>query len=255
MKEFRISRRDGFVALGAGLGAALLGAGPAGRAAAGAREGVSRASSAPPGAVGYSITILNNSALDGMNAILFQEMPVLPSDAVTLAWMSKMCHPSTTVEYQWNIDYNFVWGQVGALVPGTQFVAGQTLSADLTQNNLVTLSYVKGGFEFGPTSSSGKNGSLIIKEDNTVPGPGDQDQGSVGIGMSGAGTFVVPTLTNASVEFDPKPTYWVAFGSFESSEVMDVSELTTPAQVSYPAGMTSAKAVFDGKEWSISYGS
>ena len=72
--------------------------------------------------------------------------------------------------------------------------------------------------------------------------------------MSGAGTFVVPTLTNAGVEFDPKPTYWVAFGSFESSEVMDVSELTTPAQVSYPDGMTSAKAAFDGKSWSISYG-
>ncbi|SCG73189.1 hypothetical protein [Micromonospora rifamycinica] len=252
MKEFRISRRDGLVALGAGLGAALLGAGPASRAAAGAREGAARVGAAP---VSYSITILNNSALDDMNAILFQEMPVLPSDAVTLAWMSKMCHPSTTVEYQWSIDYNFVWGQVGTLVPGTQFVAGQTLSADLTQNNLVTLSYVGGGFEFGPTSSSGKNGSLIIKEDGTVPGAGDQDQGSVGIGMSGAGTFVVPTLTNAGVEFDPKPTYWVAFGSFESSEVMDVSELTTPAQVLYPAGMTSAKAVFDGKGWTISYSS
>ncbi|MEU1752121.1 hypothetical protein ABZ436_05610 [Micromonospora matsumotoense] len=254
MREFRISRRDGLTALAAGLGAALLGAGPAGRATAGVGRGTSLATASPKDPVGYGITILNNSALDGMNAILFQEMPQLPSDAVTLAWMSKMCHPSTTVEYQWSIDYNFVWGQVGALVPGTQFVAGQTLSADLTQNNLVTLSYVKGGFEFGPTSSSGKNGSLIIKEDDTVPGPGNQDQGSVGIGMSGAGTFVVPTLTNAGVEFDPKPTYWVAFGSFESSEVMDVSELTTPAQVSYPDGMTSAKAAFDGKSWSISYG-
>jgi hypothetical protein len=35
---------------------------------------------------------------------------------------------------------------------------------------------------------------------------------------------------------------------------MDVSELTTPAQVSYPSGMTSAKAIFDGKGWTISYG-
>lgn len=254
MKEIRISRRDGFVALGAGLGAALFGVGPAGRASAGPRGGATATSPPPKDAVGYSITITNNSALDGMNAILFQETPVLPSDAVTLAWMSKMCHPSTVVEYQWSIDYNFVWGQVGTLVPGTQFVAGQILPADLTQNNLVTLSYVDGGFEFGPTSSSGKNGSLIIKEDDTVPGPGNQDQGSVGIGMSGAGTFVVPTLPNAGVEFDPKPTYWVAFGSFSSSEVMDVSELTTPAQVSYPSGMTSAKAVFDGKGWTISYG-
>ncbi|MFI6759824.1 hypothetical protein ACIBF5_11885 [Micromonospora sp. NPDC050417] len=254
MREIRISRRGGLAALGAGLGAALLGTSLADQARATSRAASFRDTLSEKDAVGYSITISNASALDGMNAILFQENPALPSDAVTLAWMSKMCHPSTTIEYDWSIDYNFVWGQVGTLVPGTQFVAGQILPADLTQNNLVTLSYVDGGFEFGPTSSSGKNGSLIIKEDDTVPGPGNEDQGSVGIGMSGAGTFVVPTLTNAGVEFDPKPTYWIAFGSFASSEVMDVSELTQPAQVSYPDGMTSAKAVFDGKEWSITYG-
>ncbi|SCE70617.1 hypothetical protein GA0070558_103173 [Micromonospora haikouensis] len=254
MREIRISRRGGFAALGAGLGAALLGTSLAGQARAASRGAPSHDSRPKKDAVGYSITISNASALDGMNAILFQENPVLPSDAVTLAWMSKMCHPSTTIEYQWTIDYNFVWGQVGTLVPGTQFVAGQILEADLTQNNLVTLSYVDGGFELGPTSSSGKNGSLIIKEDDTVPGPGNDDQGSVGIGMSGAGTFVVPTVPNTGVEFDPKPTYWVAFGSFASSEVMDVSELTQPAKVVYPDGMTSAKAVFDGKEWTISYG-
>lgn len=254
MKEARISRREGLAALGAGLGAVFLGAGLAGRAAAASRTGSGLAGPSPEPLVGYNVTIMNESALDGMNAILFQETPSLPSDAVTLAWMSKMCHPSTSVEYQWNIDYSFVWGQVGTLVPGTQFVAGQILAADLIENNLVTLSYVDGGFEFGPLGSSGKNGSLTIKEDGSVPGPGSVDQGSVGIGMSGAGTFVVPTLTNAGVEFDPKPTYWVAFGSFASSEVMDISELTTPAQVTYPDGLTSAKAVYDGKEWTITYG-
>ncbi|MGY3515536.1 hypothetical protein [Micromonospora haikouensis] len=254
MREIRISRRGGLVALGAGLGVALFGTSLADQARA-ASSGASPHDSRPKkDAVGYNIMISNASALDGMNAILFQENPVLPSDAVTLAWMSKMCHPSTTIEYKWSIDYNFVWGQVGTLVPGTQFVAGQILSADLTQNNLVTLSYVDGGFEFGPTSSSGNSSSLIIKEDDTVPGPGNDDQGSVGIGMSGAGTFVVPTVPNTGVEFTPKPTYYVAFGSFESSEVMDVSELTQPAKVVYPDGMTSAKAVFDGKEWTISYG-
>ncbi|MDG4816262.1 MULTISPECIES: hypothetical protein [unclassified Micromonospora] len=254
MREIRISRRGGLAALGAGLGAALLGTSRTDQARAASRGAPSHDSRAKKDAVGYSVTISNASALDGMNAILFQENPVLPSDAVTLAWMSKMCHPSTTIEYKWTIDYNFVWGQVGTLVPGTQFVAGQILAADLTQNNQVGLSYVDGGFEFGPTGPSGKNGSLIIKQDDSVPGPGNDDQGSVGIGMSGAGTFVVPTVPNLGVEFDPKPTYWLAFGSFASSEVMDISELTQPAKLVYPVGMTSAKAVFDGKEWNISYG-
>ncbi|MEV4664107.1 hypothetical protein AB0J85_19410 [Micromonospora echinofusca] len=53
-----------------------------------------------------------------------------------------------------------------------------------------------------------------VKQDDSVPGPDSSAQGSVGIGMSGAGTFVVSTQPNAGVEFEITPTYRLAFGSY-----------------------------------------
>lgn len=200
----------------------------------------------------YSIRITNNSQLDGHSAIVFQKDPGLPEDVHTLAWLAKMCHPSSRVAFNWTIDYNFVWGQQGNLRPGTSYEAGQEVAASLTQSNVINLSYIDGGFEFGKPTN-GTTGALLITEDNTVPGAGNPNIGCVGIGMSGAGTFVAPTQTSYELEFQPHPEYWIAFGRYDAGVVVDESGMTVPQAVQFGKTNFNADCVFDGSSWDITY--
>lgn len=253
-----LSRRKALAALGLTAGATLLGAAaaPSVRAAAPTRfpaSGKSR-STAIKGTA-YSVTINNNSKIDNENALVFQELPNQPSDVYSLAWLSEMCHAGTSVEFDWTIDYAFVWGKTGTLKPGVSYKAGQIMPIDdITTQNTVGLSYVQGGYEFGPMTPGADPGSLVVKQDDTVPGPPSTDQGNVGIGMSGAGTFVVPTQPSTGVEFEMTPTYWLAFGRYEAGVVVSTSILTNPFELQYPDGETKATADFDGQNWTVTFG-
>lgn len=200
----------------------------------------------------YSIKIRNESQLDGHNAVVFQTSPNLPKDAHTLAWLSKMCHPYTRVNFTWTLQYNFVWGQQGVLRPGADYEAGQEIDADLTADNVISLSYINDGFTFH-SQGKGKDGSLVINEDDSVPGAGNRNQGCVGIGMSGFGTFVAPTQPDYRVQFDPHPSYWIGLGRYTPGVVVDTAGMTKPKEVAFPVGATNADCVFDGKGWRIDY--
>jgi len=204
----------------------------------------------------YSITIHNKSSIDNAKAIVFQQDPLMPSDLLSLAWLTKTCHINSQVEFDWTLDFNFVWGQNGQLKAGVNYEAGGSIPADLTVNNSVTLSYPGGGFEFGPTTTGPAAGSLFISEANDVPGAGNADQGSVGIGMYGSGTFVVPTQPTGTAggrQFSIHPQYWVAFGNFQAGEVVDESVLYYPTQVQFTGGLFNADCVFSGLGWTINY--
>lgn len=222
-----------------------------------AAENPIAAGTATVGTVGtqYSLTVHNNSNIRDQRAIVFQQNPTLPSDVVSLAWLSKVCQPNTMVTYYWTLNFNFVWGQNGTLRPGVNYSAGEVIPADLTDNNMVTLSYPSGGFLFGPTSAGPKSGSLFINVANDVPGYGNPDQGSVGIGMHGSGTFVLPTTPTGGggFEFTVHPQYWVAFGNFVQGDVVDESVLLVPTPVTFPAGSFHADCSFDGTHWKVTY--
>lgn len=204
----------------------------------------------------YSITIHNASQIPNHRAIVFQKDPTLPADVKSLAWLSKVSQPDTEVTYTWTLDYNFVWGQVGELRSGVNYQAGQVLPADLTNHNQVTLSYSGGGFSFGATDANPTSGSLFVHEAADVPGYGNTDQGSVGIGMYGQGTFVLPTNPTGAgggIQFTPHPQYWVAFGNYTQGEVVDESVLYAPAQVSFSGSSFHADCTFNGSDWTITY--
>lgn len=204
----------------------------------------------------YGVTIHNASQLDNAQAIVFQQAPLVPADVVSLAWLAKTCHKNTQVTFNWTLDFNFVWGQNGQLEPGVNYQAGGVIPADLNDTNDVTLSYIDGGFEFGPTSAGPQVGSLYIIENDSVPGAGNPDQGSVGIGMYGAGTFVAPTQPTGSsggLQFQIRPQYWVAFGNHQAGEVIDESALYYPIQVQFSGSSFNADCVFNGTGWEITY--
>ncbi|MCP2326913.1 hypothetical protein HDA40_005420 [Hamadaea flava] len=67
----------------------------------------------------------------------------------------------------------------------------------------MVLSYVGDGFGFSRLGTVPESGFHYVAEDISVPGPGNPDQGSVGIGMAGAGSFVMPTAPTAVFRASP----------------------------------------------------
>ncbi|MNE74108.1 hypothetical protein D3C80_1701610 [compost metagenome] len=106
------------------------------------------------------------------------------------------------------------------------------MPTNLETSNQISLTY-NSGYQFADQTSGDQPGSLYVKMDNTIP----LKQASVGIGMSGAGTFVVQAQPNMNLVFTPNPEYWVAFGNFEQGQTLDMQELTNTEKIDFPPGI------------------
>ncbi len=197
--------------------------------------------------VKYSVIFKNESTNSG-NICLFQKDPDIGvTDVMSLAWFSKYVYPSTNVTFDWEIDYNFVWSETGELVPGVIFHASQSPDANLTDSNAITLSHDK-AYHFKNQSSKTPQGSLYIQEDSTIP----LKMASVGIGMSGCGTFVVQAQPNMNLTFTPHPEYWIAFGNYNQGQVLDIQEMTNDVQIKFPNGIYTMVATLKADNtWSV----
>ncbi|MFT9847677.1 hypothetical protein [Aneurinibacillus sp. REN35] len=197
----------------------------------------------------YSVVFVNHSSNSG-SACVFQQDPNLAThNAMSLAWFTKFNYPNTKVLFKWNIDYSFVWSETGVLVPGVQFIANEVLPADLTKNNSVTLSHEGGAYTFtNQKTASSSAGSLVINEDGTIP----LKQASVGIGMSGNGTFAVQAQPNQILTFTPHPKYYIAFGSFSEGEVLDIDQMSQSAEIAFQPNVYSMTAILNqDNSWTI----
>lgn len=197
--------------------------------------------------VEYSLVFRNNSSNPG-NACVFQEDPEIGVENVlSLAWFSKFANPTTQVIFKWQINYDFVWAETGQLVPGVLFIASQTWRGDLSTQNKVTLTHDI-SYTFENLRAGTPQGSMYIVEDSTVP----LKQASVGIGMSGFGTFVVQAQSNMNLTFTPHPSYWIAFGNYTQGQVLNITTINNPAQIEFPPGVTSMTAVLNlDNSWTV----
>ncbi|TQI82338.1 hypothetical protein FHU10_2693 [Serratia fonticola] len=186
----------------------------------------------------YSVTFKNNSSNFG-SACIYQTLPDVDDPRImSLAWFSKAAHPDTKVVFDWNIDYSFVWDETGQLIPGVKFDASQTLAADLKTKNQVTLKYENGAFLFDELGQGSRNGTLYIAHDNSLP----LNVASVGVGMSGAGIFVVQAQPNLNVNFTPHPKYWITFGNYIPGQVLDISDITDAQELAFPPNVYNLNA-------------
>jgi hypothetical protein len=183
--------------------------------------------------VEYQINFINNSK-DSGSFMVFQQDPNLQiPDVTSLAWFAKFVHPNTNGSFSWTLNYNFVWMENKQLAPGITSVTSQCPPADLATENGITLTY-DGAYNFINPAKGSEDGSLLITMDQTIP-PG---QVSVGIGMSGAPTFLVPGQPNMNVVFTPHPEYWIAFGNYEQGDALNLQEMSVSAQIVFPEGIT-----------------
>jgi hypothetical protein len=186
----------------------------------------------------YQLNFLNNSSRGGYAAI-FQKLPdTYAGNWIPLAWFTKACNPSTEINFTWSLDYSFVWGETGALKPGIIFKASQTVEADLNMGNQITLDYNEYGYLFSePASFSQAQGKLVINTTGRVP----NNKATLGVGMSGNGSFVIQATPNYAFEYIPHPTYYIVFGDYVQGQVMDSTHFTK-----------AKKIVFDNNEYTKS---
>ncbi|WP_208296908.1 hypothetical protein [Massilia sp. CCM 8734] len=182
----------------------------------------------------YSLTLVNESGTP-FTFYVYQQMPNQASENVfSLAWF---CSPynigqGNQITFQWDIEYGFVWGSSGIIQPGVTFNAGGDIPANPQSNNCTTFSNSQ---TLGPNLSAAQagqpQGSLVISDASNVA----SNQFSVGVSMSGAGTFVTNAGPNLTHTFTPTPTYWIAAGSnVHVGTVMDITTVNQNAQVIFP---------------------
>jgi len=188
----------------------------------------------------YSLTCVNNSQLSGSFAV-FQKAPptTIPGNVFSLAWFTRPTAPGSQVTFTWGLDYSFVWSETGLLQPGINFAASQAVAADPDRQNLIQLTKdTYGATTFGASNGNGALGSLTIQQlSNVTP-----NKTSVGIGMSGSGTFAVQAAPNMTAVFTPHPNYWVVFGNYETGDVMDIQDVTEAVEVTYGGALMSRTA-------------
>src|SRR5215470_13018860 len=118
---------------------------------------------------------------------------------MSLAWFAEPAWPTTTVKFESNMNYSFGWDKTGTLIPGVIFDASQSWPADPSNitNNQVYFTYSQNAYTFQPSTlvQAPEVGNLYIQESGTIP----LKEASVGIGMSGAGTFVVQAEPNKNL--------------------------------------------------------
>lgn len=191
---------------------------------------------------------VNDSTNKG-DVCVFQSDPNLGvKNVFSLAWFTKATEPTTKVKFTWEILYNFVWCETGVLQPGVKFDASQAWPANLQTNNKVTFTRPQNAYTFKDQMKGEPTGSLIIQQDNTIP----LKQASVGIGMSGQGTFAVQAQPRLKLTFSPKPKYWIAFGTYEEGQVLDIQQITDKAEIVYDPGIYSMTAILNNdNSWTI----
>ncbi|MEV6607549.1 MULTISPECIES: hypothetical protein [unclassified Kutzneria] len=199
----------------------------------------------------YTLTVVNNSS-HFADFCVYQRSPDLGvRDALSLAWLAVPLWPTTVEVFTWQIDYSFVWSQTGVLKPGVRFGASQAWPADPgdTNANQVLFDYQQGAFTFQPGAAAGtpQRGGLYVRELADIPA----DTASVGIGMSGSGTFAVQAQPNENLVFTPHPTYWVAAGTFEQGVALDVEEISNTAQVPFDSTFAMTAVLDARNNWTV----
>jgi rhizosphere induced protein len=196
----------------------------------------------------YSLNVINNASTN--NFCVFQKAPDNASpNILSLAWFAKQVHGGgAKIKFTWQINYCFVWAETGVLAPGVTFDAGATQNADLSTINKIKFNHAGGAYQFVDQTRGSSEGTLSIASQGDVP----MKTASIGVGMSGFGTFAQQAEPNKLFTFTPHPNYWLIAGNFVQGEVMDMGNVTSAVEIKFPANVYSMTATLnDDNTWMV----
>ncbi len=198
--------------------------------------------------VTYTLVCQNQSDLSGEFCVFQQDPDLGVSDARSVAWLVKAAHPTTTVTFTWTTGDDFTWCETGELTSGIIAASAQVWPADASTSNQVTFTLVGGAFTFENQTAGPVAGQLRIVEDSTIPA----QTASVGIGMGGQATFLVQAQPNLTLDFEPSPQIWLAFGDYSTGQVLDPEAVPDAVQIEYPTNVYSMTAILNADNtWTI----
>lgn len=149
---------------------------------------------------------------------------VLKNDggAEPVAWISPLLSPATYACYEWDLDYQYIWANTGALVSGKMVYAAQRVDASaspvcLTRDGDAGYSLVPYKPPVDPPP-----GKLLIETAGDIP----LGQLAVGInlriasgpGQPGSGVSVLQAQPNLVYTWDTGMAYFANFGAIPQSE-------------------------------------
>jgi hypothetical protein len=197
----------------------------------------------------YSLKMINASSQPWI-FFVYQELPKQTDDVFSLAWFASPYKivKKNQITFSWGIEYDFVWSDKGELKPGVVFEAGGTEECDPGGLNTTTFS-LEPGPNLSPPEKGPPLGSLVINDAPDVP----NDEFSVGIGMSGTGTYAVQAGTNLKHVFTPTPSYWIAAGTNEQvGTVLNIETITQNAEVRFPSAVYAMTCTLgDDNTWDV----
>lgn len=200
----------------------------------------------------YALKLINQSA-QPWTFYVYQKLPGQVADVFSLAWFASpyKIRVGDQIRFSWEIDYNFVWSDTGMLIPGVTFDASGKKDCDPAGANTTEFSLSPGPGLSDPTQGP-PAGSLVINDAANVP----NNRFSVGIGMSGTGTYVVQAGTNLKHTFTPTPSYWIAAGAdIKIGTVLNIQTVTQTAEAKFPANVFDLDCTLQGDNtWSIKPG-
>lgn len=195
----------------------------------------------------YNIRVINNS-FNVSDVMVFQKQ--IDSNApslLPLAWLTRTMYPNSNVEFQWDVDYSFMWSETGELVPGVVFNPSEVRETALGAENEITFTHNQ-VYQFANQKTTSPEGDLIIMQDSSIP----FNQASVGIGMSNSGMFAIQAQPNVSFTFEPQPRYFVALGHYKQGEVLNVNSLYNTVEVYFPANVYSMTVILNqNNTWTV----
>lgn len=201
----------------------------------------------------YALRLINQSA-QPWYFFVYQKMPGQVRDLYSLVWF---CSPyqirkQSSIRFVWELGDNFVWSDTGQLIPGVDFQAGGVVNCDRDTRNTTEFS-LDTGPGFSTPIAGQPTGSLNIRDAANVP----NNRFSVGIGMSGFGTFAVQAGTNLTQMFSPgPPNYWIAAGSrTEVGSVLSIDTIVQTAEAKFPSAVFDLDCTLkDDNTWKITPG-
>jgi len=197
----------------------------------------------------YSLRMINESGSD-WTFYVYQKLPGQVKDVFSLAWFASpyVITDGTEITFDWGISYNFVWSDTGLLQAGVHFSANGTKPCSPSGDNTTIFSLAPGPNFSKPTPGL-PQGSLVINDSFDVP----NDKFSVGIGMSGAGTYAVQAGTNLKHTLTPTPSYWVGAGNnLQVGTVLNIQTVTVTSEVKYDSPILKRVATLNTKNtWEI----
>jgi len=196
----------------------------------------------------YTLRFVNNSQVTAQACVYQTDPDIGVPGVMSVAWFAKGAAPTTRIAFSWEIDYSFVWSEIGTLAAGVMFDASQVWDADLSATNQVTFTHEGGIYTFENQHSGPHPGSLYVLEDSKLP----HNQAAVGIGVSGRPAYVVQAMPNWNLCFTPKPKYWITFGNFDEGEVLDVQSISHKAEIQFQPNIYSMTAILNpDNSWTV----